>query len=103
MLPLILVVFAFCFVLERVRPGWRLPRVEMGVIAFMAPSIYAEITYARIAGWVARAEVINTIATLLINLFQITDGPAGRIASAIVNASDPLTWPKTICDILGEC
>jgi len=28
MLPLILAVFVVCFVLERVRPGWHLPRVD---------------------------------------------------------------------------
>jgi hypothetical protein len=28
MLTLILVIFAFCFVLERAVPGWRLPRVR---------------------------------------------------------------------------
>ena len=28
MLPVIFAAFAFCFVLERARPGWRLPAVR---------------------------------------------------------------------------
>jgi len=28
MLPIIFAAFVFCFVLERLRPGWRLPRVR---------------------------------------------------------------------------
>ena len=39
MLPLILAVFAFCFILERTIPGWRLPRVETWPLRVIAINI----------------------------------------------------------------
>jgi len=36
MLPLILAVFAFCFVLERLAPGWSLPRVRTWPLRVLA-------------------------------------------------------------------
>jgi sterol desaturase/sphingolipid hydroxylase (fatty acid hydroxylase superfamily) len=39
MLPLILAVFAFCFVLERLIPGWRLPRIETWPLRVIAINV----------------------------------------------------------------
>lgn len=39
MLPLILGAFAFCFILERITPGWRLPRVETWPLRVVAINV----------------------------------------------------------------
>ncbi|MEA2328898.1 MAG: hypothetical protein QOE68_3857, partial [Thermoanaerobaculia bacterium] len=39
MLVLILAVFAFCFILERTIPGWRLPRVETWPLRVIAINV----------------------------------------------------------------
>jgi sterol desaturase/sphingolipid hydroxylase (fatty acid hydroxylase superfamily) len=39
MLPLILTVFAFCFVIERVIPGWNLPRVRTWPLRVVAVNV----------------------------------------------------------------
>src|SRR4029077_6195832 len=39
MLPLILAVFAFCFVIERIVPGWNLPRVKTWPLRVIAVNI----------------------------------------------------------------
>jgi sterol desaturase/sphingolipid hydroxylase (fatty acid hydroxylase superfamily) len=39
MLPLILAVFVFCFVLERMIPGWRLPRVQTWPLRVIAVNV----------------------------------------------------------------
>ena len=36
MLPVILAVFVFCFLLERLRPGWTLPRVRTWPLRVLA-------------------------------------------------------------------
>jgi hypothetical protein len=77
--------------------------IVIGMFALTLPEVFATVTYRRVTGWIATAEIISKVVTVLKSLLQVDDGVANTIANLIINATDPLTWPKIICDATGEC
>ena len=63
MLPLILSVFAFCFLLERIIPGWRLPRVPTWPVRVVLINL-VQLSVVLVAGatwerWFAQASLLH--------------------------------------------
>jgi sterol desaturase/sphingolipid hydroxylase (fatty acid hydroxylase superfamily) len=50
MLPIILISFAICFIIEKVSPGWKLPQVPTWTIRVLAIN-FAQLLIAIIAGY----------------------------------------------------
>jgi hypothetical protein len=74
-----------------------------GFIAAVLPSLFAEITYKRIAGWVIGGEALAQLIAALKSIFQLDDGILADIANLISTLADPLTWPRKICYLIGLC